>query len=987
MVFVCFDLIAGDAGWLANHSYLTVTPNQQNTLAADDEAIVDNAAPASDDSSPPAKREKHSRKSPSHKSKHKKEKKQKKDKKSKKHQKHKADETPSSPEQRLEFTGTENYYVDKKPGKRSQIKREHNALNYKVDAWLGARIRHKPNYLLRSKPQRYYQMTIDKQSNGGVGNEKARKLTEDEFTAQTKEFNKNLLSHHCQNVDMWLEFIELQEKFHMRLSKVQLAERKFEILNKALRSNTGDDRLYDKYIDILEKTFPSFEVSQYLDGLIEKDPANYSLWNAQLMTSQSSMARCNVPDMLNLYEKCMKNMYKWNRRDEITLSKCTSPSAPFELYLITLNFTNFIEYLPGLFNSCSLYLRQSGLSEKFFALLTLALDLNYETDKFGRIKINTNEQTLIEYEELILASGLPMSELWLRIENLRQNFYFLPCTATETNDPYRIVTNKDICYYIYPLSKQANIPHLALIILRLLKVPLPNSHPVRVATFNACDASGRDNYCDLDAIEELATFFIGRTILKPCKVFDDILWSMIREFCNGPSYLTTLIGHEMYIKYLNEILLTCAGCYAIDNPDTLPLRDVFIALLVRLERIVILFDVYMNKWTDEKDKKYRSKMKGIIRYEQNRNCAAFYVEYGKIEYALDRMESAEKVFMATLSQMNPRATEKYARAEYWNAAISYVEILMAEQQINKCQQILLALALDTEITDIESIQITDANYLLASNNLQKRVRDACSSECNGEVVTVFEYLQPNYTLCAIKAYIYHLFLWRKDKTAMFAQLHETIQSFMGDTEWNKFMRENLYELLVNLLQYKFAGSDSFEAETIEIEKGLQSAIKNATLEFPSNMALLQYAVVTELRPWHQVRSMLVDNQSPIALIFLAVGAQLRYQKYSMSLITSNQMATNDLQHILAVSTGIQDLEKAYKTRVINIFRESTEQNETTKKCSLLWRLYLRSLFETPQNMENCREIILKGLNECPWNKVGFCYYSMNERISFAQHVS
>lgn len=39
------------------------------------------------------------------------------------------------------------------------------------------------------------------------------------------------------------------------------------------------------------------------------------------MATQGSMARCRVPDVLQLYEKCMKNMYKWNRCDDVTLSK------------------------------------------------------------------------------------------------------------------------------------------------------------------------------------------------------------------------------------------------------------------------------------------------------------------------------------------------------------------------------------------------------------------------------------------------------------------------------------------------------------------------------------------------------------------------------------------------------------------------------------------------------------------------------------------
>lgn len=51
------------------------------------------------------------------------------------------------------------------------------------------------------------------------------------------------------------------------------------------------------------------------------DPANYILWNAQIMATQGSMARCRVPDVMTLYEKCMKNMYKRNRNDEVTLSE------------------------------------------------------------------------------------------------------------------------------------------------------------------------------------------------------------------------------------------------------------------------------------------------------------------------------------------------------------------------------------------------------------------------------------------------------------------------------------------------------------------------------------------------------------------------------------------------------------------------------------------------------------------------------------------
>lgn len=51
------------------------------------------------------------------------------------------------------------------------------------------------------------------------------------------------------------------------------------------------------------------------------DLTNYTLWNAQILATQGSMARCIIPDVLKLYEQCMKNMYNKNRYDEVMLSE------------------------------------------------------------------------------------------------------------------------------------------------------------------------------------------------------------------------------------------------------------------------------------------------------------------------------------------------------------------------------------------------------------------------------------------------------------------------------------------------------------------------------------------------------------------------------------------------------------------------------------------------------------------------------------------
>lgn len=127
----------------------------------------------------------------------------------------------------------------------------------------------------------------------------------------------------------------------MKSAKLQIVERKLDILDKALRENPSNEQLYKLYVQIVDRAYPSFEVSKILEKLLSKgkilllkycksylnnlvlfvDSTNYTLWHAQIMASQGSMARCIVPDVLKLYEQCMKNMYNKNRYDEVMLSK------------------------------------------------------------------------------------------------------------------------------------------------------------------------------------------------------------------------------------------------------------------------------------------------------------------------------------------------------------------------------------------------------------------------------------------------------------------------------------------------------------------------------------------------------------------------------------------------------------------------------------------------------------------------------------------
>lgn len=174
---------------------------------------------------------------------------------------------------------------------------------------------------------------------------KEESLSEEEFSVRNKEFNRQL-GENPGNIELWMKFINHQDLSHMKSTKIQVVERKLDILNKALRENPKNEDLYKLYIQVIDRAFPSFEVSKILDQLLSKgwsieavgdeihfilfqnlspfsDLTNYTLWNAQILATQGSMARCNVADVLKLYEQCMKNMYNKNRYDEVMLSEYT----------------------------------------------------------------------------------------------------------------------------------------------------------------------------------------------------------------------------------------------------------------------------------------------------------------------------------------------------------------------------------------------------------------------------------------------------------------------------------------------------------------------------------------------------------------------------------------------------------------------------------------------------------------------------------------
>lgn len=596
--------------------------------------------------------------------------------------------------------------------------------------------------------------------------------------------------------------------------------------------------------------------------------------------------------------------------------------------------------------------------------------MNGPDHRFSKIQPSENDQNmLIEYEETVLKSGLPMNEIWLRCEKLRQCFYFLPCPSDRTcSDPQRIVYNNDVSDYIYPLKNKEYFFNLVIIILRLLKIPLPGPHGIKLGFLSTSSVVNSENQADFDCIEEILPVFLYKTIFKGTNSLEGILCDLVKDFSNGPSYISTHIGHELYLKCVTDFLWTCAECFPLAPSK----RIIFILLWLKLERIILIIDKILNKWNEEKEKRLRMKIKNLLKRNENRNCLVFYVEYALIEYELKRFNVMEGIFIAAISQANPN-DEKLARAEFWAAHVTYAEMLLHENQLDKAMNVLSCLVFETKISDTGNLTtpLTDAHNFSALKKLAERLKDLMFIERNIESMELEDGLLPDYFINVTKAKIYYSLLWKEANDDPVKQIEILIKTFPDQSARHRFLRESFFEIYVNILF--FLVKDSRDKPIKITEKIIYDVLSRALNEFPNNLLFLKLAATLDAQTWHRIRTLLSKQHSPISIVFLIAAAQHRYKKYTI--LSQKQLTDEKANHLKLMSVDMHEVENTYKMRVCNLLKSVTSKIAPTRKNSLLWRIYMKSLLDLGGDFAKSKKILYAALDECPWNKVSVknCY--------------
>jgi hypothetical protein len=127
-----------------------------------------------------------------------------------------------------------------------------------------------------------------------------------------------------------------------------------------------------------------------------------------------------------------------------------------------------------------------------------------------------------------------------------------------------------------------------------------------------------------------------------------------------------------------------------------------------------------------------------------------------------------------------------------------------------------------------------------------------------------------------------------------------------------------------------------------------------------------FCAFSESMPWFRIRSLLTKDTilSPASIIFLIASARYRFTRAT---IKSTELT------ILPASSNIEISESVFKIRILNLLRTVIADRNDTQITQnvLIWRLYLRALFDDRDSLSKCKNTLYSGLEVCPWYK---CLY-------------
>ncbi|KAI8033131.1 nuclear exosome regulator NRDE2 [Drosophila gunungcola] len=775
--------------------------------------------------------------------------------------------------------------------------------------------------------------------------------------------SKVLVQREPQTVDHWLELHRLLGLNLDKANRLAVAEHQLHTLETALEHHPSNEQILRLYTDVANATYQASEVAARFTKMLERNPFEYTLWTALIMVTQGNMARCNVPAVLRIYAYCMRRMHV-GHTDEHSRELATVDTDRIMLKL---------------FHNCVLFLRQTGNSNKMFALLRLSLELNFPgltVDCFEACA--ANERPLIEYEEMVLRSGMPMLEIWTRVERLRQAYCYLPYpqSAHLTKDALaggldteRCIFSDDVVPYAHALKSPENRLHLLLLVVQLTKMPL-----VRSACLAAKLNPRIDEFGESEAIEMLFAALADRHsyAVAPSQNagFDLALLDLAKEICVPPSFMPHFVGHELYAETISGLLLKCSEAFRMEERK----RIVFLLLWLRFQRLLVVLHKLMGKLTKTHMKETRLRIRNQLSLPANRGISRFYTELAMCEFeGLEKGDDEDRVFnlfkkiFATGSQMGCDLTCPDLMHAYLACAEMLIRCGRSDEALHLLSCLCLGRHADTLTPEAAALGIEES----LQRGLELLKEEVTALDSLPDEMPLEEYFLANKLLILLRA---RCLLNRSvvDKTCDGLLLHQLGAEAAKNSERRRFLREQVMEIQILRLQLPHSPPGGVDRHPDEKENGRYLRPKNVQLmelvvrglgEFPRNLTMLQCWAGFNTMLWHRQRAVFIRTQAGIiALLHLVIAARCRF-----AMANDKHMPLAD--HVqTAVRNRLLSMFETFLPTNRNRSAVEEEQYRLLRRNSLYWRLYLKCLSDTRTSFERSKECLLTAMDECPWDK-------------------
>lgn len=673
---------------------------------------------------------------------------------------------------------------------------------------------------------------------------------EEDLSKTTAKYNR-LLTDNPHDIEVWLKYVSFQdvkfqfEKYNYKGSHAKAlrvkAERQLSILDKALANNPKCDKLFREYLRIASATYPADELHSFLEKLVRKDQGNIILWQGLIESRQCSMSHCTAPTVLKLYTDCLSILHKLRR------------NAQLERHVLE-------ESILRMLYQCGLFLKQAGLFEQLWTLLSLYLELNLFQNRFD-INVNIDEKQLEEYEETVLKSNLPLHELWLRIEKLRECFHFLPVslnTDDTEKDPQRIVFPNDVSELIHPITTPGNNFKLTATILTLLKIPLL---PCRHYTMKKL---GIDYVpWSLDSVECLLPVFFS---MYGIDATNQYLLKYTQRLAVGPQYLKNLPCKEEYLQFVLEVTKCCADSLNGNGKIAMTVWWFrFMRLLVKLGKT----EEYTT--SNSFKKTLKTNVKILLGKEENRTNVMFFVEYALLEYEQGHVENARNVLFKVIALNFHNKSIADVKEEEEKAKMSLVYRTLIEITVNnskdECIKFLICFALGKDVNDLQKVDAKLINEAAIKFKHLHLLNDLDNLQSN---LSIEEHFLPNYFTDFIICYGWFLYL-TEGAVKCGVMLENTITALNNKYDELVWCEEIIYEFYVSIMYRNCLDSCG-------MFKLLNEVLYRAIERCSNNIFLLSILLKKQSinctfgQPWWKMTGIILKTGHALPILFLILIA-------------------------------------------------------------------------------------------------------------------